>query len=66
MKHRFPATHLRRPDWSGVYCKSAARAVRSTGTPGSADCARCRKAAGLGKYNALDAIRSLVTIAGAV
>lgn len=54
-------THLRKPDWSGLYCKSQSkRALRSTTNPASAECSRCRKAAGLGAYSGLDAIKSMV------
>jgi hypothetical protein len=60
-------THLRKPDWTGTYCNTKAKGqIRTTGTPTAAECTRCRKAAGLGKYNALEALAGIVKVQGAV
>jgi len=59
-------THLTKPDWSGTYCNTKAKGyVRMTATPTAAECSRCRKAFGLGKYNALEALAGIVKVQGA-
>lgn len=56
-------THLRPLTGGGPVCQTKAKgSIRTTATPGSADCCRCRKAAGLGKYNAMAALGALFSI----
>lgn len=58
-------THLAKPDWSGTYCNTKAKGyVRTTATPAAAECTRCRRATGLGKYNALEALSGIVKVQG--
>jgi hypothetical protein len=59
LKENIMTTHLRKPDFSGTYCGAGGR---TTGSKDAAECRRCRKAAGLGAYDALGALRGLVVI----
>lgn len=53
-------THLRTPQ-GGTACNTKATgAIRTTATHEAVECARCRKAAGLGKYDAQAALEGLV------
>jgi hypothetical protein len=57
-------THLRAVDGCTPLCntKSKAKTICTTATPVAADCSRCRKIAGLGKYSPWDAIRAITHI----
>lgn len=52
-------THLRLPTGGSAICKSTARTIYTTANPNGASCSKCRKAAGLGKYNALEALQTI-------
>ena len=57
-------THLRATEGGTPLCntKSKAKTIRTTAMPAGADCSRCRKIAGLGKYSPWDAIRAITRI----
>lgn len=56
-------THLRPITGGGPVCQTKAKgSIRTTASPSGADCGRCRKAAGLGKYNAMDALHAIFPI----
>ncbi len=52
-------SHLAREGSVAPVCGSKAKSLRVTWSPVSAECARCRKAAGLGKYDPLAALRGM-------
>jgi len=52
-------THLRPPGGGRSYCGAIGY---TTASPAGTDCKRCRKAVGLGAYNALDALAGILRI----
>lgn len=53
-------THLRTPQGVTACNTKSTGAIRTTANPEAVECARCRKAAGLGKYDAQAALEGLV------